>query len=154
MARIDERMGLGTLTAIPSLHGTRTAGQERVAGRAPLLELLIVGLLVLMVVPTLIVTARQQVSSARAQVVLTVTSDPSNASVIVDDLWVGRTPMELELSSDQEVSLRLEAREPYLEYDLYKPYRNRLQLDADRNLHVWIPRTTAEEQAAQLAGGL
>lgn len=154
MARIDDRMGLGALTAIPSMRGTRAIGPERAAGRAPLLELLIVGLLVLMVVPTLIVTARQQVNNARAQVVLTVTSDPSNASVIIDDLWVGRTPMEVELSSEQEISLRLEAREPYLEYDLYKPFRSKLRLEADRNLDVWIPRTTAEEQAAQRAGGL
>jgi hypothetical protein len=149
MPRFDDRLGLGALTVVPTL--APRAREEQSGGRVPLLELLIVGLLVLMVVPTLIVTARQQVNAERAQVVLGVTSDPSGASVIVDDLWVGRTPMQLKLSSKKEVALRVEAREPYLEYDLYKPYRTTLQLEGDRNLHVWIPRTTAEEQAAQLA---
>ena len=106
----------------------------------------------LLVVPTLIITARQQVSAARAQVVLSVTSDPAGASVIVDNLWVGRTPMEVDLQRGEPVSLRVVAREPYLEYDLYKPYRSQLTLEDDRNIHVWIPRTTAQEQAAQLAG--
>jgi hypothetical protein len=150
MPRIDDRLGLGALTVVPTL--APLGREERAGGRVPLLELLVVGLLVLMVVPTLIVTARQQVNAERAQVVLGVTSDPSGASVIVDDLWVGRTPMQLKLSSKKEVALRVEAREPYLEYNLYKPYRTNLKLEGDRNLHVWIPRTTAEEQAAQLAG--
>jgi hypothetical protein len=149
MPRINEHIGVGALTVVPTL--APRVREERAGGRVPLLEALIVGLLVLMVVPTLIVTARQQVNAERAQVVLGVTSDPAGASVIVDNLWVGRTPMQLKLSSQKEVALRVEAREPYLEYDLYKPYRTSLKLEGNRNLHVWIPRTTAEEQAAQLA---
>jgi hypothetical protein len=116
-----------------------------------MLELLVIGLLVLLVVPTLILTAREQVTAQQAQVVLSLSSDPSGASVIVDNLWVGRTPLQVELTRSEEFSLRVEAREPYLEYDLYKPYRATLSLEADKNVHVWIPRTTAEEQAAQLA---
>jgi hypothetical protein len=152
MPRIDDRLGFGAITAVPTLTAPVAASEERSAGRVPLLELLVVGLLVLMVVPTLIVTARQQVNAERAQAVLTVTSDPSDASVIVDDLWVGRTPLQLRLTTTKGFSLRVEAREPYLEYDLYKPYRTNLQLEGNKNLHVWIPRTTAEEQAAQIAG--
>lgn len=151
MARMGNRMALGVVTGVPSLRGTRAVRPARADGRAPVLELLVVGLLLLVVVPTLIVTARQQVSSARSRAVLSISSDPSNASVIVDDLWVGRTPLQLELEAGQQLSLRLEAREPYLDYDLYKRYRTELRLESDKNLHVWIPRTTAEEQAAQLA---
>lgn len=122
-------------------------------GRAPLFELVVVALLIMLTVPALIVVGRKQVSEERAQVTLSVSSDPSGASVIVDDLWVGRTPLDLDLTRSDEVALRVEAREPYLEYDLYKPFRKRITVESDRSLHVWIPRTSSEEQAAQIAAG-
>lgn len=150
MPKMHERLGLGSITTVPTVDGARPADGGRATGRAPLLELLAVAVLVAIVVPTLIVTLREQVSSARSQVVLSVSSDPSDASVIVDDLWVGRTPLDLQLSAGKEITLRVEAREPYLEYDLYKPYRSTMTLEDSRNINVWIPRTTAEEQAAQL----
>jgi hypothetical protein len=129
----------------------RGGGQaESASGRVPLLESLVVALLILVVVPPLILTARKEVRAGHSLVQLSLSSDPDGASVIIDDLWVGRTPLQLDVERGQEFSIRVEAREPYLEYDLYKPYRSRLSLEENRNLHVWIPRTTAAEQAAQL----
>ena len=147
--RMNDRIGLTSLTTAPTIgRSARPAARE---ARTPLLEILVIAALLLLVVPTLIVTARHQVNAANSQVVLSVSSDPVGASVIVDDLWVGRTPMQVELQRGEPVSLRVVAREPYLEYDLYKPYRSELTLEDDRNIHVWIPRTTAAEQAAQRA---
>lgn len=148
---MNDRIGLTSITTAPTIgrSGTRPAQRQF---RTPLLEILVLAALLLVVVPTLILTARHQVNAANAQVVLSVTSDPSGAAVIVDDLLVGRTPMEVELQRGEPFSLRVVAREPYLEYDLYKPYRAQMTLESDRNIRVWIPRTTAEEQAAQLAG--
>lgn len=151
MRSINDRIGLTSLTTAPTL-GRPVARPTHRQVRTPLLEILVIAVLLLLVVPTLIITARNQVSAANAQVVLSVSSNPTGASVIVDDLWVGRTPMQVELQRDEPFSLRVVAREPYLEYDLYRPYRSELTLDQDRNINVWIPRTTAEEQAAQLAG--
>lgn len=149
--RMNDRIGLTSLTTAPTFP--RSAGRPAARKfRTPLLEILVITALLLVVVPTLILTARHQVSAANSQVVLGVNSDPSGASVIVDDLWVGRTPMQVELQRDEPFSLRVVAREPYLEYDLYKPYRAEMTLAGDRNIQVWIPRTTAEEQAAQIAG--
>jgi hypothetical protein len=145
-------MAASTLAPLPVLGPRRAEAQSKASGRVPLLESLVVALLVLLVVPPLILTARKEVRAGHSLAYLTVTSDPAGASVIVDDLWVGRTPLKLELKRDQEFSLRVEAREPYLEYDLYKPYRGRLTLQGDKNLQVWIPRTTAAEQASQMAG--
>ncbi|MEX2536158.1 MAG: PEGA domain-containing protein [Trueperaceae bacterium] len=152
MRRVDDRIGLSALTTVPTL---RQAPAERSGplARVPLLEVLVVALLVLLVASTVILAGRQQVNAEQAQVLLSISSDPDGASVIVDDLWVGRTPMEVDLTRGEAVSLRVEAREPYLAYDLYKPYRSEITLDGDRSLQVWIPRTTAQEQAEQLAGG-
>lgn len=146
----NDRFGLTSLTTAPTLG--RTPAPARRQSRTPLLEILVVGVLLLLVVPTLILTARHQVNAARAHVVLSVTSDPSGASVIVDNLWVGRTPMQVDLQRGEPVSLRVVAREPYLEYDLYKPFRREITLEDNRNIDVWIPRTSAQEQAAQMAG--
>jgi hypothetical protein len=150
MRTIDDRIGLSAITATPGL-GRAPAQRAKRQFKAPVLEFVVIALLVLLVVPTLILAARNQVQAERAQVMLSVTSDPSGASVIVDNLWVGRTPMQVDLTRGEPIALRVVAREPYLEYDLYKPYRAELTLEDNRNIRVWIPRTTAEEQAAQLA---
>jgi hypothetical protein len=149
MARADSSFGVSAIAPMPAF-GRGGAQAERASGRVPLLESLVVALLILVVVPPLILTARKEVRAGHSLVQLSLSSDPEGASVIIDDLWVGRTPLQLDVERGQEFSFRVEAREPYLEYHLYKPYRSRLSLEENRNLHVWIPRTTAAEQAAQL----
>lgn len=140
---------MNAMTVMPALGRERSNQDARATGRVPLLELLVVAVLVMLAVPSLILAARSQVNAGESQVRLSVSSDPAGAAVIVDDLWVGTTPVELELVRDQEVALRVVAREPYLEYDLYKPFRTTMALEGDRNLNIWIPRTSAEEQARQ-----
>lgn len=149
MGKADDFIGLNATSAVHSLGGEAAAGGR--TGRAPVVEVLVVGLLAMILVPTLIIAARQQVTAEQAKVEVSISSDPTDAAVIVDDLLVGRTPMEFDLERGETVSLRVEAREPYLEYDLYKPYRTELTVEESRNLDVWIPRTSAEEQAEQRA---
>ena len=43
----------------------------------------------------------------------------------------------------------VEAREPY-EYNLYKPFTGTLNVTEDDAISVWLERTTAEEQRAQI----
>lgn len=150
MGKADEFIGVSATSAVQSLGGEAATGGR--TGKAPIVELLVVGLLAMILVPTLILAARQQVTAEQAKVTMSISSDPTDAAVIVDNLLVGRTPMDFELERGETVSLRVEAREPYLEYDLYKPYRTELTVEEGRSLDVWIPRTSAEEQAAQRAG--
>ena len=126
-----------------------TPRPRRRLSRGIYLELGVLAVLVALVVPTILLAAQRQVAAERALVTLGITSDPEGADVIVDDLVVGRTPLRVRLERGEPVSLRVQAREPFLDYDLYKPYRARLEVEADRNMHVWIPRTSAEEQEAQ-----
>ena len=158
--RVIERGEVAGFTGVTGATDMEDLGDGRLASavvtgrsannrRGVLLELGVLVVLLALVLPPILLAAQRQATTQQAVATLSVTSDPPDASVIVDDLWLGRTPLQLQLERGQEVALRVEAREPYLEYNLYRPYRTTLELSENRNLHVWIPRTTAEEQEAQ-----
>ncbi len=115
----------------------------------PVVEFLFVAVLALLFTLALLVVARQQLLDADAVVTVKISSDPDGAAVFVDTILRGKTPLELELERGTTVDLQLIADEPYLTYDLYKPFKKRFTFSSNRNLDVWIPRTSAEEQEAQ-----
>lgn len=91
-------------------------------------------------------TAQQR---AIPKVNVTFTSDPEDATIYVDGQRMGTTPATVQVPKDQRVHYRLVASEPYSDYNLYEPFTSAVTLTDDDAINVWIPRTTAEEQAAQ-----
>jgi len=136
----------------PSDEGSaaEAAGPKR-KRRHYTLEALVVFLALFAAGAATLLTNRTQELTAAPAAVLSVSSDPEGAAVIIDDIWVGTTPVSVNLEQGSEIELRLEAAEPFSEYDLYKLYRSTLVVDRDRDLSVWITRTTAEEQEQQRA---
>ena len=80
---------------------------------------------------------------------VTIQSDPSNAFVAIENEIVGRTPVTVTVSSGQDSSYRVTASEPY-EYNLYKPFTGTINSTKNEAISVWLERTTAEEQQAQI----
>lgn len=114
-------------------------------------ELLVVAVLALGFLSLLVHTARQHSLAEHAHVRVTLASDPAGSAVLIDGVLRGRTPLTLELARGVEFALTVIAPEPYREYSLFEPYRGVLVLEEDANLAVWVPRTSAEEQARQRA---
>src|SRR5690625_2458621 len=80
------------------------------------------------------------------------TSDPENARIYINGSLAGRTPHTAELQPDTEYSYQLIASSPYDDYNLYKPFEGTLTTtDESTGVNVWLDRTTAEEQAEQIA---
>ncbi len=128
-----------------------SADPARSKRRHYVLEILVVLLALFVGGAATLLTNRTQELTAAPTATLSVTSDPEGAAVIIDDIWVGTTPVTVNLELGSEVQLRVEAQEPFAEYDLFKPYRSTITVDRDRDLSVWITRTTAEEQEQQRA---
>lgn len=90
-------------------------------------------------------------SAAHDTVTVTIESDPSGAEVVANGRSYGPTPVTIAAVKDETVTYVVKPDEPYETYDLYKEYVGTVVADRDRALKVWIPRTTAAEQAAQRA---
>lgn len=80
-------------------------------------------------------------------------SDPEIADVVITDgvnTKRGTTVSVYQFPQGAQLSYTITAREPH-EYNLYKPFTGNILLDRDTTISVWIERTTAEEQQAEIA---
>jgi hypothetical protein len=77
-------------------------------------------------------------------------SDPPDAVLNIEGQARGRTPITVSVPAERLVQYNLLAREPYGDYNLYKPFNGTLEVSEPTSVSVWIDRTTAEEQAAQI----
>lgn len=80
---------------------------------------------------------------------ITITSDPTNAMVIVSDRIVGRTPVTVQVDAGTSHTYKVSADEPYADYKLYRLFIGQFTASEPTTISVWIDRTTAEEQAAE-----
>lgn len=80
---------------------------------------------------------------------VTITSDPSGASVKVNGSQRGLTPVTFSAPMGAPLEYRVEADEPFDDYDLYVPYRGTVTPTEDVAIDVWLERTSAEQQAEQ-----
>jgi hypothetical protein len=92
-------------------------------------------------------------SAARApsvdRVRVSITSDPSGATVRVNGLTQGTTPLTVSVPVGRPTSYVVTAEEPYEDYALFKPFTGTLNVSEAENVSVWLERTTAAEQGAQ-----
>lgn len=88
-------------------------------------------------------------TTSTQRVNVTVTSDPPGARVTANGVPHGVTPATFETPVGLRLDYRVEAEEPYDEYDLYMPYRGSITPTEDVAIDVWLERTTAEQQAEQ-----
>lgn len=121
------------------------------AAKAPLLDILLLGVLVLVLSPGLILLLRQHILAEQAWVSVEISSDPTGAVVIVDNIVEGETPTTLVLRRGDELSYTVRAAEPLSDFDLYRPYHGSFVAERDSRISVWLERTTPEEQDAQRA---
>lgn len=82
---------------------------------------------------------------------VTITSDPSGAAVITNGAPRGSTPVTFSARIGVPLEYRVEADEPFDDYDLYVPYRGTVTPTEDVAIDVWLERTSAEQQAEQHA---
>jgi hypothetical protein len=82
---------------------------------------------------------------------LAFTSDPAGASLYVDEVYEGVTPITVKVPKNEPLTYRLVAGDSYADYDLYKPFTASLLPTKDDAISVWIERTSLEEQNAQIA---
>ena len=109
-----------------------------------------VGTLILLTTPFLFVLARQQVLAVPEPSAVTFDSDPRGATVLIDGVVRGETPVTLELSQGRETAYRLLPSEPFRAYDLYRPFEGTITPSRpQQSIHVWIDRTSAQEQLRQ-----
>lgn len=109
-----------------------------------------VGTLILLTAPFLFVLAREHTLAVPQLSAVTFDSDPRGATLVIDGVVRGRTPVTLELPQGRETRYRLLAPEPFRAYDLYRPYEGAITpLRSERSLLVWIDRTSEEEQQRQ-----
>jgi Protein of unknown function (DUF4236)/PEGA domain len=94
-------------------------------------------------------TTQTASEASKTYVNLSISSDPSGAALTVDGKNSGITPTTVKLESGKSFSYTLVAPEPY-EYNLYKPYSGTFTSSKDDAVNVWLERTTAEEQQAQI----
>jgi PEGA domain len=85
---------------------------------------------------------------------VTVTSDPTGAEVIVEDVSKGFTPITLSIPQNTVTAYSVRVIEPYDDYNLYKSYDGIFNLSKDETVSVWIERTSAEEQVTQSKANL
>lgn len=90
-------------------------------------------------------------SRTTRQVEVTIASDPSGATVIANGAPRGATPVTFSAPAGAPLEYRVEADEPFDDYDLYVPYRGSVTPAEDVAINVWLDRTSAEQQAEQRA---
>lgn len=86
--------------------------------------------------------------STSSTIQVEVTSDPSGARVLVAGVHQGNTPVTINVRPNTATPYRVEAVEPYGDYDLYKPFVGTLNLSESTSVSVWLDRTTDIEQAS------
>lgn len=114
-------------------------------------------IIALAVIPNVVTSFRTGFDDARAtaqdrqtpKVSIAFTSDPEGATVYIDGERTGTTPTTASVPKDRVVRYRLVAAEPYDDYSLFKPYTGTITASQNDAIDVWIPRTSAEEQAQQ-----
>ncbi len=89
-------------------------------------------------------------NEANGGIRIEIITDPAGASLSVDGKYYGRTPMALYAWAGQPFNYRVEVEEFGGDYKLYKPFSGSFTPTESASISVWIERTTAEEQAAQL----
>jgi hypothetical protein len=76
-------------------------------------------------------------------------SDPQGATLSVNGVVKGKTPLTIEVDIAKTITYTLRASEPYPDYSLYKVFSGTITPTKDEAITVWIDRTSAEEQAQQ-----
>lgn len=92
--------------------------------------------------------SRMSQGSSGSTVPVEITSDPTGARVLIGGVHQGNTPVTINVRPNTSVTYRVEATEPYADYDLYKPFTGTLNTSEPTAIVVWLDRTTAVEQAS------
>lgn len=71
---------------------------------------------------------------------VTITSDPSGATVTIEGERVGVTPLQVPVVGNRPVSYRVAVEDPALGPERYEPYEGTLDADRDASIAVWLDR--------------
>lgn len=85
----------------------------------------------------------EQEAKQPALVNITFTSDPVGATLTVNGQQLGVTPIRVQVQRDKEFNYEVSISDDHPEFFLYKTYRGKFLPKENRDISVWIDRTTA-----------